>query len=83
LQNIITPENEKRLLVDFMSYWLHYADSIQKIREAMPNETKGVLNTEIMESYFIWVDDGIEGLTHVEIIKKETGEKITLKRKQK
>ena len=79
LLNIVTFENQTRLLIDFASYLMMYADMINKVRISQPNETKGKLNTEICESHFVWVDDGKEGVTSVEIINKQTGETKNIK----
>lgn len=82
LQDVITLENSKRLLIDFSSYLLMYSEMVDKIRLTMPEETKGKTNSELCESHFIWTDDGIEGVTSIQLKEKETGKVTEIKMKK-
>jgi len=79
IQNVITSENKIRFLVDLASYLMSYADMCEATRKNHPDETKGKQNTEIIESHFIWIDDGKEGVTHIEVTNKKTGETKIIK----
>ncbi len=81
LYNIATPENVMRLLIDFGSYLMMYVDMTVKLRKDMP-ESKSKLNTELFDSHFIWVDDGIVGVSIVQLTNKETGEVREIKMKK-
>ena len=40
----------------------------------MPNETKNLSNSQIANCKFIWTNDGVNKLTGVLFVEKETGE---------
>lgn len=79
LLNVVNSENRDRLFVDLLSFLLYYENSITKIRNGMPEETKDIVNTDIAKAVFEWTDDGIEGLKSVSITDPSTGEVTTRK----
>ena len=83
LYNIATPENQLRLLTDFGAYLMMYVNFTEKIREGLPETSKGKKNTELFSSKFLWTDDGIKGVTAVRLTTQETGETVIIKMKKK
>jgi hypothetical protein len=82
LVNIVTPENEQRLGIDFLLWLNHVNHTFVKIKENHP-EYKNKLNSEIAKTKFIWVDDGKNDLLNIKLKSKETGEIKNIKPKNK
>lgn len=83
LINIATDENFEGLSTD-MLLWLHYTmDVIKALRNKMPEETKGKTNWQVMQSVFIWVDDGKNELKEFSVKDLNTGEISRVKLKHK
>lgn len=74
LINVASLENIERFSIDFF-LWLHYTlDLIDKLRKEDPEGTKGKSNSEILQSIFIWIDDGKNELKHCQVKNPITGE---------
>ncbi len=74
LINVVNKENFERFSIDLLQ-WLHYSvDVLDKVKIAHPKECKGKENWEIMQSTFIWVDDGKNDLKSAKLTNNKTGE---------
>jgi hypothetical protein len=74
LINVMNDDNINNLFFD-LGKWLIYTNHLAKeIRKKYPEETKGKLNSEIMECSFLWTDDGKNDWKGVEMINTDTGE---------
>lgn len=85
LINIVNSENFEMLSTDFL-LWLHYTMvAIEALKSKDPDATKGKTNWEIMQSIFIWVDDGKNELNSLQVKDKATGQihEIKIKRPDK
>lgn len=71
LCDLVNDENVERLSIDLAMWLKVYQESIKAIREKMPNETKGMKNSEISKSGFTWVDDGANDLLGMTVTFKE------------
>lgn len=71
--NVVNDKNIDVLLNDFAKYLVVYKGAINAVREAKPLETKNKRNSEIFQSSFLWIDDGVSELTGLMITEKETG----------
>lgn len=74
LINIVNKDNFEGLSTDFL-LWLHYTMvTIEALKEKDPEGCKGKTNWEIMQSIFIWVDDGKRGISSLQVKDKATGQ---------
>ena len=81
--NIVNNENIEDLSICFVKWLFSYNAAISEIREKHPELTDGKLNTEIVEGYFEWIDDGKTDILSHGIINGDTGEVIESKLKDK
>ena len=81
LLNLINSDNYERLMQDFIGWVGMYNLAIKKMRKEYPEETKNLLNWEILNSEFIWIDDGKHDIKDIVIENVKTGEihKVKLK----
>lgn len=79
LMNVLSDENFEALSLDFIKWMATYLAHIKKVREAHPEETKDLLNWEITEAAFEWIDDGANDLREVNVVDGKTGEKVTVR----
>ena len=78
LINVVDEKNIESLTLD-LALWLQYAViTYKEFRDKYPKECEGKTNWEIAKCAFIWKDDGINKLTNVSVLVKETGEKINI-----
>lgn len=74
LVNVANSENYQMLASDLV-LWLHYTiKSIEAIRKTNPKKYRNLTNWQIMESVFIWIDDGNNELLQFEVKDKLTGQ---------
>jgi hypothetical protein len=74
LLNVVNEENLERISIDF-ALWLSTNVAIMnEIRTKHPKETEGKLNSELVKSVFVWIDDGEHDLKSVTITDSRTGE---------
>lgn len=57
LCNAATPENAERLGEDVKQWLLSYANTVELFRQANPEISKNLSNSEIVTSSFLWDDD--------------------------
>ena len=79
--DVVNDDNIEVLLLDFAKFLTIYNNSIKAIREGLPKETEGKTNLDLLQSMFIWTDDGISEITEVKIENSKTGEIKTIKKK--
>lgn len=79
LMNVVSEENFEALSLDFVKWMAIYLAHVKKVREAHPEETKELLNWEIIEASFEWIDDGANDLKEVKVVDSKTGEKVKFK----
>jgi hypothetical protein len=71
--NLVNDDNIELLINDFAQWLIYYNEAIKAVREKIPNDTEKLKNTEIAKCKFVWTDDGVNELTGVITIDKETG----------
>ena len=81
--NIVNNENIENLSICFVQWLYSYNAAISEIRKKHPELTDGKLNTEIVEGWFDWIDDGKTDIPRYEIINGDTGEVIEYELKDK
>ena len=74
LLNVVNKDNFDGFIVDLANYLHFYVSSIEDVREKYPAETENVMNCEIMQSSFLWINDGKNDLNAVDIVNAKTGE---------
>lgn len=74
LINVANKENVERLALDLANWLIYVTNAIDQMRESHVQETKGKINSEIVEASFIWVDDKKYDLKGVKLINSQTGE---------
>jgi hypothetical protein len=79
LMNVLSEDNFEALSLDFVKWMAAYLAHVKKVREAHPEETKNLLNWEITEADFEWIDDGANDLKEVVVVDGRTGEKVTVR----
>lgn len=77
LCNLVTEKNAEQLAEDVKIWLISYSSFLSILRTKHPKETKGKKNTEIAAGGFVWVDDGENKLTGINI--ECNGEKIEIK----
>ena len=82
LVNVANMENIERLTIDFLSWLTYTTQIIDNARKTHPTVCKGKTYWEIIQSTFIWIDDGKNGLENVIIKNRNTGEQKTINLKK-
>jgi len=83
LCNIVSEENLERISTDLCLWLAYHVEMMKTLRKKHSKETKGKTNSEIGQSFFIWIDDGKHDFKNVLVKNKSTGEisKISFKKK--
>ena len=66
--NLANKDNVHNLAEDFKIWLEQYTNTVTKIREMYPEETKDKTNTQIVYSKLEWIDDGKTNLEQVNVI---------------
>ena len=71
LCNVVSDDNIEVLSTDLLLWLESYNNAISEVKRLLPDQVKGLSNSEIAEGSFLWVDDNEAGLRGVNIeIKK-------------
>lgn len=74
LLNVVSKDNFEVFIIDLANYLHFYGSSIEDVRNKHPEETKELLNFDIIKSKFVWIDDGKNDFNAIDIINAKTGE---------
>lgn len=74
LINVANPDNIDKLSIDFLVWLSHIVYFTKEVKEKNPEETKNKTNYEILQSTFVWIDDGKNDFIGVSLKNTTTGE---------
>ncbi len=75
--NAVNNDNIDVLTKDIANWLKMYNDTVQELRKSLPKEFKNKKNSEILEGYFHWFDDGKNDCLGSEIKVKKPKRKFT------
>jgi len=78
LVNVANKENIERLSIDLILWLNRLVQVFDKLREELPEETKGKSNSEIADVSFNWIDDGKNNIHQTVIENGLTGEQTII-----
>lgn len=76
LLDIVNDDNIENLTIDFAT-WLHaYLGIMNEVKKLNPSQTKGLRNSEIASSSFVWINDGKNDLKSITITNEDESKEL-------